>query len=247
PSQSVAYVPSSPACHMPTEKGVGKPAARANSSSWWIGFMSPEAPWYRTKSVRVTGPTTQGAGGGGTLMPLPPARSCLLCRRFRGLHAGQLRLGHEPAGLVAKLGDHHGEGQLAAAPALLGVDLGGVRLARQPGPRPRRWAEEGVFLLGVQAAFLVEFDRGPGIGVPVLPEKRRGQERRRNDRPFAVEISGIRGKSGPGEFADFSALDVHFKRRAPGTDGVGVDHGLLLVTQGCWLLTETTSPVMYEE
>jgi acyl dehydratase len=23
----------------------GKPAARANSSSWWIGFMSPLAPW----------------------------------------------------------------------------------------------------------------------------------------------------------------------------------------------------------
>jgi hypothetical protein len=45
PSQPVAYVPTRPACHMPTENGVGNPAALANSSSWWIGFMSPEAPW----------------------------------------------------------------------------------------------------------------------------------------------------------------------------------------------------------
>ena len=30
---------------MPTENGLGNPAARAKTSSWWIGFMSPEAPW----------------------------------------------------------------------------------------------------------------------------------------------------------------------------------------------------------
>ena len=34
-----------PACSIPTENTVGKPAAWANSSSWWIGLKSPDAPW----------------------------------------------------------------------------------------------------------------------------------------------------------------------------------------------------------
>ena len=34
-----------PACSMPTENTDGNPADLANSSSWWIGFKSPDAPW----------------------------------------------------------------------------------------------------------------------------------------------------------------------------------------------------------
>src|SRR5262249_457200 len=61
PSQSVAYVARMPAWSIPTENTVGNPAPLAYSSSWWIGLKSPDAPWYRTKSLRVSGPKSRGS------------------------------------------------------------------------------------------------------------------------------------------------------------------------------------------
>src|SRR5215213_10005013 len=51
---------------MPTANGPGNPAATAYAVSWWIGLKSPEAPWYRTKSVTVSGGATYAPAGGKT-------------------------------------------------------------------------------------------------------------------------------------------------------------------------------------
>jgi 3-hydroxybutyryl-CoA dehydrogenase len=44
-----------PIVYMPWAITSGSPAALAAASSWWIGFWSPEASAYRTRSARVTG------------------------------------------------------------------------------------------------------------------------------------------------------------------------------------------------
>src|SRR5205807_2068291 len=68
PSQSVTYVARIPAWSIPTENTVRNPALLAYSSSWWIGLKSPDAPWYRTKSVRVSGPKSRGSAAVPSLM-----------------------------------------------------------------------------------------------------------------------------------------------------------------------------------
>ena len=53
----------------------------------------------------------------------------------------------------------------------------------------------------------------------------------------ALEVLRMRRRGGARELVDLAALDVELEGRADGAEGRPVDHG-------CWLDTETISPVM---
>src|SRR5437899_5573904 len=115
---------------MPWPNTLGWPAIWANVSSWWMGLKSPEAPAYRTRSVRLRFSTTTGGSSSPSFTSSKKRRALINILRSRlrlhralGLDEGAPAVGGHLAALVGELGLGDDEQHLPAALALLLEDV----------------------------------------------------------------------------------------------------------------------------
>src|SRR3989442_14087975 len=125
------HLATNPAVSIPWPKTVGLPAMRANSSSWWIGLKSPEAPAYRTRSVRVRCSTTNGGIACPSCTSSNEQAIVSLLYRALGLDRGVARVRDDLAALVPELGLPDHEEHLAPAPPFLLEHVLGARAERE--------------------------------------------------------------------------------------------------------------------
>src|SRR5262249_14078607 len=120
PAQSVSACATKPSDSMPCAKTPPMPALLANSSSWWMGLKSPEAPGQRVGGICWLGPLT----GGGSPWPTCPSWAKPFAFSTAAAPRSQPHQGHaahDRHDVVVRVGDRRFANDERHRPALAGL------------------------------------------------------------------------------------------------------------------------------